>query len=732
MGSEALGGRLYYAQGSSSDGSSRLPSVHAVHGTRVASPRSPRKTPEHCSGNETKQLLYGGLDTPPASPRRSISPSFAPNLTTRSTLSTRFRAERALLAMAQRSIGWKGPELWVVTSSAAVVVGAALRDLPSAADRALAAVKRTIGQESGSANSFSLLLMQDGCIVGPWVPSEVRHSREHVVCVTRDVLPRSTNLPAHCPPDYMAALSAYAQQRLQEEREASGGPARARVASPTRRKVMEWSPISGPRYRNDDLVREHIENAAAEEKPTTAAAVEEDRQVLAEEAAPAEAAWEKEYESDVEERGVDEETLTCSTPDRLRQALRDADEAAFANAEATAAAEVHLPLESPLQRLVDAIDDVPYLGDPSEPTDASADEVAAGAALRDQEQPVHGVVPAAQLVSEARNAWLQAKDPNRQADDHATVRGSLQRIYMRQDGTDLRDLGSATWERAGDDENAGSANASALGIEPAPNDEQPHGVRRRADGAAKTEHPAARGRWAQQPPVLAPTRQQSASSRPTVPHKRGGRMKAAEEGGPAGIVASAAHMQRLEELRMRTVQVRTAWQTSGALEALRMAATHDDSALSLSLLCAVTSQQLGAAEVGVALALAHPLLAQGTAAGALKPLAALLQAAKRHASEATPSASGGARPNAALATAALASLLRETKSVCERLDELRVTRDGSRSARSSNFDEQFAFGQALALAREAGREASRALEGEGPLATAAPSPTVASGGRRAW
>ena len=32
----------------------------------------------------------------------------------------------------------------------------------------------------------------------------------------------------------------------------------------------------------------------------------------------------------------------------------------------------------------------------------------------------------------------------------------------------------------------------------------------------------------------------------------------------------------------------------------------------------------------------------------------------------------------------------------------------------STFDEQFAFGQALALAREAAREAWRALDGEGP------------------
>ena len=91
-----------------------------------------------------------------------------------------------------------------------------------------------------------------------------------------------------------------------------------------------------------------------------------------------------------------------------------------------------------------------------------------------------------------------------------------------------------------------------------------------------------------------------------------------------------------------------------------------------------------------------------------------------------PSSAGGMLSDATLAAASRASLLRETQRVCDRLDELRVTRDVS--MRASTFEEQFAFGQALALAREAGREAWRALDSSG-AADAAPS---RPSGRRAW
>ena len=60
---------------------------------------------------------------------------------------------------------------------------------------------------------------------------------------------------------------------------------------------------------------------------------------------------------------------------------------------------------------------------------------------------------------------------------------------------------------------------------------------------------------------------------PAAPPKRGGKLRSAEEGGPASIVAPAGHLQRLEQLRLRTTQCRTVWQTRGSLEALRAVAS---------------------------------------------------------------------------------------------------------------------------------------------------------------
>ena len=103
--------------------------------------------------------------------------------------------------------------------------------------------------------------------------------------------------------------------------------------------------------------------------------------------------------------------------------------------------------------------------------------------------------------------------------------------------------------------------------------------------------------------------------------------------------------------------------------------------------------------------------------------------------------SDGEADDAALAAAGRASLLREMRSICSQLDELRVPTKGN-DAKVSTFEEPFAFGQALALAREAGREARRALnDGEVVAVAAAPSASTTAAmmpsapvatGRRAW
>ena len=68
--------------------------------------------------------------------------------------------------------------------------------------------------------------------------------------------------------------------------------------------------------------------------------------------------------------------------------------------------------------------------------------------------------------------------------------------------------------------------------------------------------------------------------------------------------------------------------------------------------------------------------------------------------------------------AAKSSLLREVRNITAQLEQLRVPRGNVQrgASRPSTFEEQFAFGQALAQAREAAREAWRLLDREGEAA----------------
>ena len=127
--------------------------------------------------------------------------------------------------MAQRSINWQGPEIWVVTAAYRyeVRVGPPLRDLPADDAQALAVVLRTIGLDGNAigARLSPLLLIQDGCVVGPWKAAEIRCSREHVVCVTPDVLSWDATvlLWEQCPTEVMGLLAGHAQRHLQEEQQ---------------------------------------------------------------------------------------------------------------------------------------------------------------------------------------------------------------------------------------------------------------------------------------------------------------------------------------------------------------------------------------------------------------------------------------------------------------------------------------------------------------------------------
>ena len=208
-------------------------------------------------------------------------------------------------------------------------------------------------------------------------------------------------------------------------------------------------------------------------------------------------------------------------------------------------------------------------------------------------------------------------------------------------------------------------------------------------------------------------------------------MRGIDEGGPLDLLASDGHMQRLAALLDSTRQARHAWHGSGgALAALRAVAKHQDPALTQSVLGAAADwlPHLGGTECAAALALAGSLLTQEDAPLALPAVMALLRVART------------LRPGGDNATpAVVTAVTREVASISSRLDVLLVPRGGAeqRRPRLATFDEQFAFGQALAQAREAAREAWRELE---PFADGAVRAEVAGGravdapsnGRRAW
>ena len=679
--------------------------VHACPVPLLSLPESFNGSPDrvqdgsccNAGGTSTGQgdQLYGADTTArePA-PSEASLPQPQPHSPTikRGAISTRFRAERAIVAMAQRAVSWRGPELWLVTGASRLEVklGPPLRDLPSASDHALATVFRTVGALTNGPESTGactqLLLIRDGCVIGPWAPSELRHSRDHAVCITPDVLPRGEVLPTQCSGELMGLLAGYAQRRLKDE---DGGPQGGSIPAAERDECRyAWEEDSAMDYVNEAPETMHRAAVTPDsdmlERPTLLERQANDHGSFADEQLQSE---QDDQEEEEEEDDDDDETFPAEYDDFP--------------AEIDAGEDAPGPQRSPCAQTVVA---------------SNADLEPTGSAAPSSRQSEPSVVMADQFVREAQNAWMQAKDPNRSTQNRAVLRGSLQQIFTRQEGTDLRNLCPTS---VFDDENA-IADARPV------DDPSQH---QSEDSAMKQP---ARGRWAAQAPVVLAPLHQEEESRSTAKHKRGGRLKGAEDGGPAGIVASAGHLQHLERLRARTTAARTMWQTTNALEALRLVASHNDAALSTSILSCVAGQSAiaGAAETALAMTLARPLLVAGNAPLVMKPVAALLNAARRHAQQ----HSEASEAEAAGLSGERARLLHETMEVCARLDELRVDRDG---AGGSSFDAQFAFGQALALARQAGRDAWRALDSQSFATQAAAPPgrdgsQPALGGRRAW
>lgn len=625
--------------------------------------------------------------------------------------------------MAQRQIGMHGPELWLVTGKPAEVrLGPPLRDLPQADDRATALVQRASGCKCDA--TVTLLVVHDGCIVGPWVPAEVRHSKEHVVCVTNDVLATNESVPVQCSAGLMGALSRYAKHRLQAENtNVTGVQLQHNAEAELQNSPMSQVDSEGhhqPTPSVDDdysprPVAELSQCSAVEDQDDWSEADDEEQEEWIPSSEESEADETAPYEERKEE--LDAPFSHSQSPVRTRPAGEGDDDASQRSRGSD-----ELATSSGCKERI-----------PSE--EHAALEVGTGPRTGDDvgertcANQVDSVVSADQLVRAAREAWMQTKEPSRY--------GSCQQLILRQEGTDLRDL------RAGPaDPDEGGASGMPSRARVAASDVHSQG----AEGP--------RARWGVKQPVAVPVVRSSRTSHQQLatPGRAAAvrRFKSASQGGPAGLVASSDHLQRLEQLQARTAQVQAIWQRAGVVEAFRALMKFDDAALSVSVLHAVMDwlPTLQAPECAVALALASPLLTPPTAASVLAPLTILLRTTLEPVPvNSTDDASQGAASAATLA-AVRSNLSREMRVICGRLDELRVPRgSGPRSAgHASTFDEQFAFGQALALAREMAREAWRRLDGGSevgapPMHTRTTEHTVAPGGgrpaqatsgRRAW
>ena len=633
-----------------------------------------------------------------AGPSSSVSPRGTPSSPSCSygNLSARFRAERTLLAMAQRAVSWHGPELWLVgIETRQVRMGPSLRDIPQATDRALAVVQQSIGASSALAN---LLVVHDGWIIGPWVPSEIRLSKEHVVCVTEAVLLENDSAPCQCPPEVLAVLARFARNRLRmnheqdsetfvdvddnldEEGDMESGEEDAwsddyETENDTTVTLVDFgeeAELERPLPEAEDVVElkddeenEELENVHDDGRspPDEKHEVPDDGKgdVTDCHSGPAEGC----------DRTVDDESETVSSEAAVSSTLTS-------DAPVTPGQTEHM--FSPVSDRMGS--NAPGRDHPATAVPSVTSEDG-------------GVIRADQFVEVARNAWLRTKEPQQAAIQHVAIRGQVQRLFSRQEGTDLRNL---TANMIDDDAISAKSQNSAQAV---------------TGSAMRT-----RGRWGQNQQVITPAaRSLPHTSSQHAIHGRASaiqRFKPAAEGGPAGLMASTDHLNRLSQLRIRTMHAASVWQTSGVVEALRAVMKQDDPALSMSVLHAAIGRlpSLQAAECAVALALASPLLDDATASQAFPPITTLLRTARETVR------SGGNEANstgsAATFTAARASLLRETRLIATRLEELRVPAKGhSGGLRGApTFEEQFSFGQGLALAREAAREAWRALNSE--------------------
>ena len=139
----------------------------------------------------------------------------------RSQLTVQFRAERSLVAMAQREAGSGrgGPRLWLLAEGRQTpCIGPLLSELPDSERLALELCSHALDHRGALR---TLYLVEGGFILGPWGHLALRSSTQHAICVTEELLDARQRLPQQCRPSLMDTLATHARRHLKAKRQRS-------------------------------------------------------------------------------------------------------------------------------------------------------------------------------------------------------------------------------------------------------------------------------------------------------------------------------------------------------------------------------------------------------------------------------------------------------------------------------------------------------------------------------
>ncbi len=137
--------------------------------------------------------------------------------TPRSKLTVAFRAERSLIALAQREVGKTGPRMWLFAEGLRVPAnGPLLSELPDSESKALQLCAHALDHRGVP----RLYIVEDGFVVGPLaVGPALQATQQHMVCITEELFDARRRLPQQCSTALMDILSTHARRHLKAKKQ---------------------------------------------------------------------------------------------------------------------------------------------------------------------------------------------------------------------------------------------------------------------------------------------------------------------------------------------------------------------------------------------------------------------------------------------------------------------------------------------------------------------------------